>query len=345
MSRVVSRAENSSGIGFHLRLVALLAAIALVAGCGPGGSGGDDEDSAAPPPSAIVMAVSGAKVQAAAMRQEIRLLGTTIAERHLMLRAPAAGRIIGFDLLSGAVLRRGQVVARVVNREIEAAESGLAIARTLDPPEAPALAAAVRRNAAPAAIAVIVPQDAIVAQRLVSTGQLVAELDPLADLIDPRSIAVEAQVPVDALADLRVGMPAVVTSPLRPDAHWPARIAAIAPSFAAGGATAPVRIEFSGPDRIALAGAPTEVRIVTSELPDALAMPAAALFEDAPTRRHYVFVAGDDGRAHRRDVTVGINDAAHVQIVSGLSAGETVITSGGYALADGLRVKVAVGQW
>jgi multidrug efflux pump subunit AcrA (membrane-fusion protein) len=52
-------------------------------------------------------------------------------------------------------------------------------------------------------------------------------------------------------------------------------------------------------------------------------------------------VAGADGRAHRTPISIGIRDGGEVQVTSGLKAGELVITSGGYALADGLRVTVA----
>jgi hypothetical protein len=55
-------------------------------------------------------------------------------------------------------------------------------------------------------------------------------------------------------------------------------------------------------------------------------------------------VAAPDGKAHRTKVTVRIRTPAEVQITSGLTPGQLVITSGGYALSDGLKVKVTVAQ-
>ena len=312
----------------------------LLSGCGRGGAG-SDADEAAPPAAAIVMSVSGAKVAVAPLRSRLRLLGTTVAQRHLTLRAPAAGRIEGLTLQNGDTVRRGQVVARVINREIEAAEHGLAVARQIDPDESAALAASLKRNSSSPAIAITAPEDAIVAQRMVSNEQVVADLDPIADLIDPRSLYVEAAVPIADLAAIRAGMETVVTSPLQPGVQFDARVAAASPSFSPGGATAPVRIEFTGRDRITQAGAPAEILITTADRPDATVVPDAALFEDASTNAHYVFVAGADGRAHRTIVTIGIRDGAHTEILAGLAPGTVVITSGGYALSDGLRVKVA----
>jgi multidrug efflux pump subunit AcrA (membrane-fusion protein) len=71
-----------------------------------------------------------------------------------------------------------------------------------------------------------------------------------------------------------------------------------------------------------------------------MVIPDAALFEDAVTNAYYVFVVGADGRARRVPVTIGIREPDRVQVTSGLKAGEMVITSGGYALANGLQVRV-----
>ena len=326
-------------------LLALLAAIlfAMLSGCGGGKSSSEGGD-AEPGESAVEMAVSGARVTIAPLRQELRLLGATVARRHVMLRAPAAGRVTGFDLRVGEAVRKGEVVARVVNREVEAAASGLAVAQSIDRAEAPALAAALKRNLPSAAIAVTAPEDAVVVQPLVSNGQMVADLDPLADLIDPRSVYVEAAVPVGELAAVRPGMAAIVVSPVRPGRQLSARVAAISPSFSQGGATTPARVEFEGPERIAEVGAPAEVIVTTSLVPDATVIPSSALFEDAANGAHYVFVAGADGRAHRTPVQLGIRAGERTQVVAGLSAGQVVITSGGYALSDGLRVRVTMSQ-
>ncbi len=279
----------------------------------------------------------------APMRREIRLLGTTVALRHIVLRAPAAGRVLAFNLQNGDAVRPGEVVAHIVNREVEAVESGLAVAKEIDPAESVSLARAARRYRDGAGIPVAATQDAIVDQRFVSSGQMVADLDPLADLIDPRSMYVEAAVPIGDLALILPGMNASVSSPILPEAELPARVAAISPNFSPGSATAPVRIEFTGA-RIEQAGAPVEVRVTTQSVPNSLVVPDAALFEDAANGTRFVFVLGTDARAHRTPVVVGIRSANRVQVISGLTQGQIVLTSGGYALSDGLRINVTVSE-
>lgn len=319
----------------------LIAALAM-GGCRSSSGAPESEDAAAPAASAVTMAVSAAAAVVAPMRREIRLLGTTVATRHLQLRAPSAGRVLGFNLQNGDRVRRGQVIAHILNREVEAASNGLAVAQQLDPAEAAALAQSVKRYSHGGGIAVVAPEDGIVAQRFVSTGQMVNDMDPLADLIDPRSIYVEAAVPIDELALMRPGMDATVTSPMVPGVVMPARVAALAPNLSPNGATSPARIEFTSAARITQAGAPVEVSITTASAPDAIVIPTAALFEDAVHDSYYVFVAGADGRAHRVAITTGIRSGSEVQVTAGVKAGDLVITSGGYAVADGLKVTVTV---
>ncbi|HYK64772.1 MAG TPA: hypothetical protein VEY94_07495, partial [Patescibacteria group bacterium] len=178
--------------------IAVLAVIAFgwiagLSGCN-GGSSGDDK---ATSPAPAVMSVTGARVTRAAISSELSLLGTTVALRHITLRAPTAGRVLGFNLQSGDHVRRGEIVAHILNREVEAAESGVAVARRVDPGEAQTLATAVKRYTRDDGVAVEAPDDAIVAQRIVSSGQIVADLDPLADLVDPRSVYIDAAVPIN----------------------------------------------------------------------------------------------------------------------------------------------------
>jgi multidrug efflux pump subunit AcrA (membrane-fusion protein) len=137
-------------------------------------------------------------------------------------------------------------------------------------------------------------------------------------------------------------MTARVTSPITPGEIYSAKVVAIAPSFDLSTGTSSVRLEFIGGKHIDEVGAPTDVTLTTAYLPDALLIPLAALFQSATNGDFYVFFAGPDGRAHRQPVSIGLHEKGMVQITKGLRAGQVVITSGGYALADGLRVKVAM---
>ncbi|MGA9723194.1 MAG: efflux RND transporter periplasmic adaptor subunit [Candidatus Binatus sp.] len=314
--------------------------VVLLAGCG-GEKKADSEDSA---PSNPILLVSAARAEVHPMTSELRLLGKTVATHHVIIRSPTAGRVTGIKLESGDSVRKGQVVAHVVNREIEAAEAGLEVARKIDPQDAAGLSASVARHSHSAGIPVVAPESGIVSQPPVTSGQVVADLDTLVDLIDPKSLYVDTSLPVSKISMVRPGMSATVTTPLRPGVEFPARVAALMPNFDAASQSSSMRTDFTGPERVAEAGAPVEVRIETANAPDAIVVPAAALFQDQGVDRYHVFVVGADGHAHRTDIKVGLRDHDLVQVTDGIKVGDLVVTSGGYALSDGLGVRVANGN-
>lgn len=330
--------KRAGGHSCARTIFAAAIASGLIAGCG-----GTKEGEGAAQPNPVLL-VSAARAEVHPMTSELRLLGKTVAMRHVIIRAPTAGRVMGMKLASGDSVRKGQIVAHVVNREMEAAEAGLEVARKIDPHDATALSASVGRYNRSAGIAVLAPESGVVSQPPVTSGQMVADLDTLVDLIDPASLYVDTSVPVNQLSLVRPGMAASVTTPFRPGVEFPARVAAILPNFDAASASASVRTDFTGPERIAEAGAPVEVRVEIASAPDAIVVPAAALFQDQGADRYHVFVIGADGRAHRTDIKVGLRDRDLVQATAGIKAGELVVTSGGYALSDGLGVRVAQGN-
>jgi multidrug efflux pump subunit AcrA (membrane-fusion protein) len=297
----------------------------------------DNEESSEQTASAV-LAVTVAPVVVKPLSEHLTLLGITVAIRDLTLRAPAAGRVIGLTFQSGDRVSRGQVVAHIVNREEEAARAGVGVAATIDPAESAMLRRAVKRYASGPGIPVVAPESAVVTERLVSPGQLVNEFDPLLSLVDPNSVYVKAQVPIDARDAIKPGMDATVTSSASPNIAYPARVAALSPSFSTGGTTAPIRVAFAGPNRIAEVGAAVKVRVRIRNAPDAIVIPASALFQDAARNNYYVFTTGADGRAHRTVIVPGIRNVTEVQVTEGLRPGDIVITSGGYTLSDGLRV-------
>lgn len=320
--------------------LALAAALAIFIGAGCRGAHSSDDDSTAAPPAPVLM-VTAARAEIAPMRQELHVLGSTVALTRITIRSPTAGRVSNIHIKNGDLVRKGQVIAHVINREIDAARAGLSVAQRLDPQDASALGKSVGRYDKGPGIPVVSPESGIVAAPPAVSGQMVADLDTIAELVDPASIYVAAPVPISDIHLLHPGMAATVTSPLRPGVEFPARVAAIFPTFDTQSAAAPVRIDFAGPQGIRETDAPVEASIAVSEVPDAIVIPSVALFQDAGVNRYHVFVAGDDGRAHRVDVTLGIRKGNRVQVIGGVKAGDQVITSGGYALSDGLQVKVA----
>ena len=77
-------------------------------------------------------------------------------------------------------------------------------------------------------------------------------------------------------------------------------------------------------------------RITVGTQKDAIVIPAAALVPEGEGYR--VFVVDSASNAHARDVTVGGRSEAGVEILTGLTAGEAVVTDGAYGVEDSAHV-------
>ena len=77
---------------------------------------------------------------------------------------------------------------------------------------------------------------------------------------------------------------------------------------------------------------------MTAVVPRAVTVPVAALVPAAGGEGFQVFVVDSEQVAHVRPVTVGGRSETVAEIASGLRAGEVVVTSGAYGIADGARI-------
>ena len=97
-----------------------------------------------------------------------------------------------------------------------------------------------------------------------------------------------------------------------------------------------VRARVVRPDRPLRIGESVSGRIVTLVHPRAVTVPVAALVPAGDGFQ--LFVVDSAGVAHARPVTVGGRSEALAEILTGLKAGETVVTTGAYGVEDGAKI-------
>jgi len=169
-------------------------------------------------------------------------------------------------------------------------------------------------------------------------GEVVAgtDGDPVIRVVDPTRLQVVAPLPMSDLMRISPGMAATITPAGAPDeAGTVVMRSTIADPTTR---TADLRINFAGPTTLTM-GTPVSVDIVIDTHPDLLIVPRAAIQHDDETS--FVYVAGADNLAHRRAVQVGIGTTIQAQILSGLAAGDRVVTSGFDQLSDGMPIVIA----
>lgn len=188
-----------------------------------------------------------------------------------------------------------------------------------------------------------VPEDCTVASldlelnENVSTGQTVARVNC------GTGIQVNVGIPESLIANLEEGMKARVAFNAVSSTTIMATVTEIGGSTSGGSATFPVVVTLDEAPPDIRSGMAAEVIFTFSRSDsNALVVPASAVLKDEQST--YVFVAvpdsGNRATVSRRNVQTGDLVETGIQIVSGLTPGDKVITAGTSVIRDGLVVLV-----
>jgi multidrug efflux pump subunit AcrA (membrane-fusion protein) len=133
------------------------------------------------------------------------------------------------------------------------------------------------------------------------------------------------------LVNVKVGQPAVVTFDALPTVAESGTVSSISPTgiSSSGVVTYDVNITLADADpRLRPTMSCTAV-ITTAVRPNALVIPSAAVRLDSTTQKNYVLVGDTStGAISQVDVTTGVVVGTETEIVSGLTAGQTVLIGG-----------------
>jgi len=183
------------------------------------------------------------------------------------------------------------------------------------------------------------PFTGVVSQRQVNAGDVVSPGTALFTVVDPGSMQLEASVPAEALAQVRVGMPVEFKVNGYPTRTFTGHITRVNPT--ADPATRQVKIvaELPNVGNTLVGGLFAEGR-VSSETRTAPLVPLAAV-DERGLRPNVIRLR--NGRIEKVDVTLGIRDAAAetVEITSGLAAGDTLLLGAARGISPGTPVKVS----
>lgn len=99
-----------------------------------------------------------------------------------------------------------------------------------------------------------------------------------------------------------------------------------------------VRAIVKGTDPLLIPGAFAKVKMVLGQNENAIMIPNNSVLPQGRKKQAYVYRGG---KAQATDITTGVRDSANIQVVTGLNAGDTVITSGLLFLRPGSDVKLS----
>lgn len=178
-----------------------------------------------------------------------------------------------------------------------------------------------------------------IAKRHADAGAVVAAGTPLYTIVDDSVFEFRSSVASGDFGKVKVGESVVVTVDALPGFVTTGEVNRIAPQVDPRSRSFEIIIRVPGRPQL-VSGLFARAQVKVRDVPGSLTVPPAALLRDGsdPTKAQtYVVV---NNKVERRDVLVGVEVPDAVQVVSGLTAGETVVVDPPSALGPGTQVQV-----
>lgn len=179
------------------------------------------------------------------------------------------------------------------------------------------------------------PIDGAVRERRAAAGEFVAAGQPVVALVRIHPLRLRVAVPERDAASVRVGQPVRVRVEGDPGEHA-GRVVRVSPALDERNRTLQVEAEVANRAGRIRPGSFARAEIVVSPERPAVLVPAAAVVTFAGVERVYTIASG---RAVERRIRTGRRAGDRVEVLEGLSAGETVVVEPGN-LAGGSPVTV-----
>lgn len=330
----------------HLVAILILAPGALLAQGGPPGGG--------------KITVESLVVQPARLRASVNAVGTVLAEASAVLRAEVPGQILELHFADGQRVAKGDrlfsIEATVLeaeanearanaeqseaayNRAKELIDDRLISATDFDTARANYNVGIARLLSSEARLSKTViraPFDGFAGLRRINIGDYATVGQELVDVVRLDPLRVEFSVPETLLAQLQPGQGVQVTVGSYPGEVFPGTITAVAPQIDVAGHSVSLRAELPNADLRLRPGLFAQVSVTLAVKQDALLLPEQAIWPIGNDKT--VFVV-EDGKAVQKVVVLGQREPGFVEVVSGLSPGEEVVTAGQMKIFEGAAV-------
>ncbi|HUY67778.1 MAG TPA: efflux RND transporter periplasmic adaptor subunit [Alphaproteobacteria bacterium] len=202
----------------------------------------------------------------------------------------------------------------------------------------------------------VAEQAAIVAKKTVRApfaGQLGIRQVDVGQYLNPGAAVVTLQeldpiycdfdVPEQDLAHVADGQKVTLTTDARAGKSFEGQITSINAAVDVATRNVQVRATLKNPDRLLMPGMFARVTIASGKAYAAVTVPQTTITYNPYGDTVYLAVPGPDGKglvAHQTFVTVGATRGDQVQVLTGVKAGDTVVTAGQVKLRNGAPIKV-----
>ena len=324
-----------------------------------------------PPPESVTTA----KVEATSWQASRAAIGTLVAVRSVTLGSELPGLVRELHFDSGVSVRAGAELVKLdtstEEAQLVAATSDATLAhQTLERAKqlraaasnspADLDAAEARARGADAAINVLkttiakktirAPFDGRIGIRTVELGQVVSGGTPLGSLQSVSPIHAEFWLPQEVLSELEVGLGARLTTGIFPGSQWDGRISLVNPEVDIATRNVRVRATFANEGGKLRPGMFVAVEVLSSDARPVLLIPNTSVIYAPYGDSIFAVEDKKDEKgakvdppalvARQKFVRLGERRGDQVAVVSGLAAGETLVSTGAFKLRNGAGVVV-----
>ena len=326
---------------------------------GPGGPGGPQRPAA----------VEVAKVESALLVDETQSVGSLRSFQGVMLRPEVGGRVSQVLFKDGQKVKKGQVLVQFDDQlpaaQVAQAKAELSIAqanhtrnqelvaqnfiskRSLDESDAALQVAQAKLALAQATLQrlkVLAPFDGTAGLRQINVGDYLKDGTDMVNVEDIEAVLLDFRLPERFQNKIKPGQKAQVTMDAVPGRKFTATIQAIDPLIDANGRSVGVRGCIDNRQMQLRPGMFARVNAVFGERADALVIPEEAIVPQGGRSTVIRIVPGankDELVSERVTVKIGIRQPGKVEILEGLSIGDSVVVAGQQRLQrDGSIVRV-----
>ena len=181
------------------------------------------------------------------------------------------------------------------------------------------------------------PLKGTIKTRHIKVGEFVRKGDKLVEILDIDKILVKVNIPEQEILSIQVGQNVEVALYIMEKKTFLGRVKNIGLEADSSNRTFPVEISLDNKERQLRAGMLARATFTKNVDQDQIVIPRHTVLERDQGRVVYVF---EDGKAFRRNITIGLSQQDQVQIVQGLNKGELIVVEGHTKLTDGEEVNV-----
>ncbi|MGF1924547.1 MAG: efflux RND transporter periplasmic adaptor subunit [Bacteroidia bacterium] len=327
---------------------------------GPKGAAGGKGGSSSP-----ALSVDGIVVTESSFSNNLEITGSIEANESVVLRSEVSGLVTAINFKEGSSVSKGAVLVKINDKDIQAQlqdaltkenlsatsenrakqllakgaisqeEYDIALANLKS---LKAQAQIVRAQLARTTLRA--PFSGKIGLRSISVGEYLTPATVIANLMSTNPVKVNFSIPEKYVGQIKLNSQISFVTDASGKTYT-GKVFAIEPGINQQTRTLQIKALAPNPSNELLPGSFAKVKLALSEQKDAILVPSEAII---PVLKGKMVYISKNGKAQQVPVEAGTRTAESVVIISGLSVGDTVLTTGAMALKPDAPVKVNIAK-